>query len=224
MGVSNEGLLIHPYVRAQVRGCWGILTLVENMQTLGHFFEPLYIVPEEYLDHVLDIITTLWTEKTKETYGTSLLVFHIYCDLNSIPDSLRCPISQTLLSTFLASCTGAYSGMTLSNFAASLHAWHILHKQPWITNQDKLHCILKGASRLMPTTSKHPKCLPFKHNNLLLFLTYLDLQSPRNAAIFTCITTTFYSVSHLKEFTVPALKKISPATHITTSHLPSQRS
>ena len=45
---------VYPYVRARVRGCWGISPLVESMQTLGHLFEPLYcflvlvLVNEQY--------------------------------------------------------------------------------------------------------------------------------------------------------------------------------
>ena len=35
--------MVYPYVRARIRGCWGISPLVESMQTLGHFFEPLYM-------------------------------------------------------------------------------------------------------------------------------------------------------------------------------------
>jgi len=35
--------LIYSYVRAQVRQHKGILTLVQNMQTLGQLFEPLYL-------------------------------------------------------------------------------------------------------------------------------------------------------------------------------------
>lgn len=174
---------------------------------------------KEHLNCVLDIIATLWTEKTKETYGAGLLVFHVYCDLNHISEPLRCPISQPLLSAFLASCAGAYSGATLSNFVAGLHAWHILHSQPWITNHNELRAILKGASRLAPTTSKCPKCIPFERNDLLHFLTYLNLHTPCDTAIFACIVTTFYSISCLSKFTVPSLKKFSPTVHITPSHL-----
>ena len=35
--------LIYSYVRAQIRQHEGILTLVQNMQTLGQLFEPLYV-------------------------------------------------------------------------------------------------------------------------------------------------------------------------------------
>jgi len=40
--------LIHSYVRAQIRQHEGILTLVQNMQTLGQLFEPLYVNIGDY--------------------------------------------------------------------------------------------------------------------------------------------------------------------------------
>ena len=181
--------------------------------------QDIIVISEERLHRILDVIEASWTEKTKETYGTGLLVFHVYCDIHRIPDSSRCPIAQTLLSAFLASCAGAYSGSTLSNFTAGIRAWHILHGHAWAINQDELRALLEGAARLAPPTSKCPKRIPFDRDTLLCFLTYMDLQSPRDAAIYACIVVTFYSVSCLGEFTVPSLKKFSPLTHITPSHV-----
>jgi hypothetical protein len=176
-------------------------------------------ITEERLDRVLDVIEASWTERTKETYGSGLLVFQVYCDLNIIPEHLRCPISQPLLSAFIASCAGAYSGSSVSNFVAGIRAWHVLHSQPWAVNANELKSILEGASRLAPRSSKQPKRIPFERNILLLFLTYMDLQSPRDAAIYACLVITFYSVSRLGEFTVPAINKFSPAMHITPSRV-----
>ena len=162
---------------------------------------------------------SLMERKDKETYGTGLLVFQVYCDIHCIPDSSRCPITQLLLSAFLASCAGAYSGSTLSNFTAGIRAWHVLHGHTWVINQIELRALLEGAARLAPPSSKCLKCIPFDRNMLLHFLSHMDLQSPRDAAIYACIVVTFYSVSRLGEFTVPSLKKFSPLTHITPSHV-----
>jgi len=117
---------------------------------------------EEWLNCILDVIAASWTEKTKETYRAGLLVFHVYCDLNLVPNSRHSPIAQPLLSVFLTSCVGAYSGSTLSNFVARLRAWHILHGQPWLANHDELRSILEGASRLAPKASKRPKRILLK--------------------------------------------------------------
>jgi hypothetical protein len=176
-------------------------------------------ITEERLNCMLDVIKASWTERTKETYGSGLLVFQVYCDLNHIPEHLRSPVTQPLVSPFIASCVGAYSGSSVSNFVAGIRAWHVLHNQPWAVNPSELKSILEGASRLAPRSSKQPKRIPFERNILLLFLTYMDLQSPRDAAIFSCLVVTFHSISRLGEFTVPAINKFSPAMHITPSHV-----
>ncbi|KIJ60266.1 hypothetical protein HYDPIDRAFT_177475 [Hydnomerulius pinastri MD-312] len=50
----------------------------------------------------------------------------------------------------------------------------------------------------------------------------MDLNNPRDAAIFACIVVTFYCVARLGEFTVSAITKFNPAEHITNAnfHLP----
>ena len=42
------------------------------------------IISEQQLNRILDVIAASWTEKTKETYGAGLLVFHVYCDIQYI--------------------------------------------------------------------------------------------------------------------------------------------
>ncbi|KIO03850.1 hypothetical protein M404DRAFT_55999, partial [Pisolithus tinctorius Marx 270] len=74
----------------------------------------------EIVHQITSVIGTSWTETTKELYRTSLLVYHIFCDMNNIPDSDRCLISSDLLSAFLASCARAHSGSTLTNYAAGI--------------------------------------------------------------------------------------------------------
>ena len=175
-------------------------------------------ISEERLNRILDVIAASWTEKTKETYGSGLLIFHVFCDLNNITENHRCPASPSLISSFLASCAGAYSGSALSNCTAGLRAWHMLHGHPWSINQNELHSILEGASRLAPTSSKRPKRIPVERDLLLQFLTYFNLDDPRDAAIFACLVVTFYSVARLGEFTVPAISKFQPTQHITRAH------
>jgi hypothetical protein len=119
-------------------------------------------VPESHLDRILDVIATAWTEQTKETYGSGLLTYHVYCDIHNIPDAQRAPISQSLLAAFIASCAGAYSGSAISNYTAGLRAWHLLHGVSWVVNVDETRSILEGASRLAPASSSHQKRIPFE--------------------------------------------------------------
>jgi hypothetical protein len=175
-------------------------------------------ISDDQLNRILDVISASWTEKTKETYGSGLLIFHIFCDLQNIAEDHRCPASPSLISSFLASCAGAYSGSALSNCTAGLRAWHLLHGQPWNINQNELHSILEGASRLAPSSSKRPKRIPVERDLLLQFLSYFDLDDPQDAAIFACLVITFYTVSRLGEFTVPAISKFQSSQHITRAH------
>jgi len=156
-----------------------------------------------------------WAQSTKETYGAGLLVFHVFCDVHDIAEDLRCPVSPTLLLTFLSSCARSYSGSSLSNYAAGLKAWHLLHGQPWLIQVNELKAILDGATALAPASSKRPKCDPFTPRIIIHFREHLDLKNPLDAAVFACLTTTFYAVGRLGEFTVQSIKNFDPRKHIT---------
>jgi hypothetical protein len=71
------------------------------------------------------------------------------------------------------------------------------------------HCI-------HPPKSTKPQQQPVTINHLTAILNHLNKTHPLNAAIAACITTTFWSVSRLGEFTVPAIKSFSTKKHITT--------
>ena len=111
---------------------------------------------ETDLNCILTVISASWCDSTKTTYGAGLLVFHVFCDVRSIPEIDCCPIAQPLLLTFLSSCAGSCAGSTLANYSAGLHAWHLLHGRPWLIDQKTLKAMLEGAARLAPPSSKQP--------------------------------------------------------------------
>ena len=86
-----------------------------------------------------------------------LLVYHIYCNINNIPDEQHAPISPNLLVAFLSNYTGSVLGTTVSNYTATLKAWHILHGLQWNIEDTELHALLKGAHKLTSLSTKHPK-------------------------------------------------------------------
>lgn len=176
-------------------------------------------ITDKQLNRILEVMGASWADRTKESYGSGLLVYHVYCDIHNIPEHQRCPISITLLLSFLSGCAGTYSGSAISNYAAGLRAWHLLHGHPWKISSDELKSILEGASRLAPPSSKRPKRDPFEVHTLLRFLTYLDISEHRDAAIYACIVTAFYCVARLGEFTVPAITKFDPTKHITRANV-----
>jgi len=153
-----------------------------------------------------------WAVSTKETYGAGLLVFHVYCDTLNIPEMKCCPVSLSLLLAFLSSYAGSYG-------AAGLKAWHLLHGQPWYVQANELKATLDGATALALPSSKRQKRELFTPAIIISLCQLLDLNDPRDAAVFTCLTTTFYSIACLSEFTVPAINAFSPTKHITHAHV-----
>jgi len=100
------------------------------------------------LDHVITVINTSWKPTTRETYGAGLLVFHVFCDQQNIPELHRCPADPVLMLTFISSCTGSYSGKTLANYFYAICAWHVLHGAPWEMNSAEMKAALDGATIL----------------------------------------------------------------------------
>ncbi|KAF8834384.1 hypothetical protein BDN67DRAFT_985360 [Paxillus ammoniavirescens] len=89
--------------------------------------------PKTYIQQIYDIISNAWADSTKEVYGSGLLIFHIFCDSKSIPEVQRAPANPTLISAFLSTLTGLYSGSTISNYLHGVRVWHIIHSQSKFT-------------------------------------------------------------------------------------------
>lgn len=175
---------------------------------------PNHEISDAQLERILEVIGSAWAQSTKETYGAGLLVFHVFCDSNSIEEDKRCPIARNLLLDFLCSCAGSYSGSALANYAAGLRAWHLLHGREWLIPPKELKAVLDGAAASAPAESKQPKRLPFTKDSLIAIRNQLNLNAPLDAAVFACLTTTFYAVARLGEFTVGAIREYNPKKHI----------
>ena len=74
------------------------------------------IISESDLERILTIMNVSWAQSTRGTYGSGLLVFHVFCDSRDISEELRCPASPILIISFIAACAGSYSGGTLANY------------------------------------------------------------------------------------------------------------
>ncbi|KAI6000231.1 hypothetical protein EDC04DRAFT_2871985 [Pisolithus marmoratus] len=160
-----------------------------------------------------------WAEKTKEAYSTGLLTYHVFCDSHNVSEHQQAPIRANTLLAFLSSCAGSYSGSALANFTARLQAWHLLHGLPWQINSEELRAIPEGASCLAPASSKRPLHKPFWVDMLKLIHSLLDPESPKDVAIFACLTIVFYCIGCLGESTVQSIKQFNPTKHITHTHV-----
>ncbi|KAE9395165.1 hypothetical protein BT96DRAFT_997856 [Gymnopus androsaceus JB14] len=172
---------------------------------------------QEDLQRVFTVISHAYAPSTLESYGSGLLVFHVFCDLKGVSESQRAPASTLLISAFVAALAGSYSGDAIANYTAAIHAWHVLHGVEWEMNQDQLKALYKGSSRLTPPASKWQKRAPYTVTFLLSIWSTLDLTNPLHAAFWACLTTTFYCTSRLGEFVVPSLQGFSCSQHVTRS-------
>ena len=174
-------------------------------------------ITEEDLDRLIMVINTSWQPATRETYGAGLLVFHVFCDLRLIPEDQRCPADPLLMLTFISACAGSYSGKTLGNYFYAVQAWHTLHGAPWRMNATEMKAALDGAAILAPPSSKRPKRSPLMIVTINSLAPKFDTSKPLDASVFSCLTTTFFAVARLGEFTVPTLKAFVPSQHVKPS-------
>ena len=130
-------------------------------------------------------------ESTRNTYGTGLASFHLFCDSFQIPWAERAPASAELISAFVANLASRYSVSTINNYINGVRMWHIVHSIPWYPNALELHSLLRGARILQPTP--RPPRAPLFVDDLNKIMAQLHLSRPLHAAVFACLTTTFFS-------------------------------
>jgi len=112
---------------------------------------------------------------------------------------------------------GLYSGKTISSYVHGVWAWHILHGQPWILNDNEIDALLKAADNLTPSTAKKKKRQPYTVDFIMSLLRHLDANDPLDAAVRGCLTVAFYTIARVGEFTIPNLNAFVPAVHIKCS-------
>ncbi|KAF5317641.1 hypothetical protein D9611_002313 [Ephemerocybe angulata] len=163
----------------------------------------------EQVRRIHGVLSHAWAPSTQSTYGAGLLAFHLFCDRKEppVPESLRGPASEALLLEFISVCAGSYSGSTLKNYYFGIKAWHTLHGLAWSADETRMSAALTAGARLAPPKSKKPKRAPYTPAIISTIRQHLNLSTSLDAAVFACLTTTFWSVARLGEFTVPSLTK-----------------
>ncbi|KAG2756027.1 hypothetical protein P692DRAFT_201599116, partial [Suillus brevipes Sb2] len=112
------------------------------------------------VEKIRDTMVHAFADSTRETYGSGLLVFHVFCDSKSIPEDQRAPASRILISSFITEMAGHYSGKTVSNYVHGIRTWHILHGVPWSLGGDiEIDTLFKAAISLTPSSSKKPNAI-----------------------------------------------------------------
>ncbi|KAG1902559.1 uncharacterized protein F5891DRAFT_948633 [Suillus fuscotomentosus] len=207
---------LHPHCLARDHLQFGYPSLLSHCMDHTGCLVPL---TDSDIDRILVVITHSHAPNTHECYGSGLLVFHVFCNLRNIPESQRCLASSILVLSFLAVCTGMHSGKTLESYFYSIRAWHLLHSLPWSIDQAQASLTLEGAKSLAPLSSSHTKHTPFTVALLLALCSNLDLSMPLHAAVYACLTTSFFTIAQTGEFTVPSLKGFDHQKHITVGDI-----
>jgi hypothetical protein len=158
-----------------------------------------------------------WEEGTAGSYGSGLLVYHVFCDHRKVPEHQRAPTSAIIISSFVACLAGAYSAKSIHNYVYGIRAWHILHGKKWRVNQDELNITIKAAARLAPATSKRKERHPYTITYIEKIGQVLDAEDAMDAAVFACLTTTFYAAARCGETTVKSLVSFDATKDITRS-------
>ncbi|KIJ48226.1 hypothetical protein M422DRAFT_162994, partial [Sphaerobolus stellatus SS14] len=164
---------------------------------------------------ILLVMEKGWAAGTRSTYGSGLLLFHVFCDEQDIAEESRCPANTTLLLAFIATYAGQYSGSTISNSIHGVRAWHLLHGARWAPSPEELALALTGAARLAPASSRRQKREPWTVDMITQVCYVLDPDSHFDGAWFAALTTIFWSMARTIEFLVPGLSDFRADRHIT---------
>ena len=113
--------------------------------------------------------------------------------------------------------TGSYSGSALANYVFGVHAWHVLHGQPWSMDDTQVKAALSSTANLAPFMSKCPEHAPFTISLIEILFSKLGPNDPLDASVRSCPSTSFYTLACGGEFTIPSIKGFDPTIHLKLS-------
>ncbi|KAJ6453434.1 hypothetical protein C8R47DRAFT_997724 [Mycena vitilis] len=82
-----------------------------------------------------------------------------------------------------------------------------------------LHAVNTRRDRLTPSSFKRQARMPYTTEILCLLRPHFDLTIPFDAAVWSCLTTLFWSTSRGGEFSVKTLTSFDPAIHVKPSDI-----
>ncbi|EIW59637.1 uncharacterized protein TRAVEDRAFT_36956 [Trametes versicolor FP-101664 SS1] len=151
-------------------------------------------ISELELEQISTVTCQAWATSTRETYGTGLLIYHVFCDMQDVPDTQRAPASELLILTFISALAGSYSSSTINNYLC-------------------YEAALTGAGQLAPPSSTRPKHDPITINLLMQIEVLLNISQTEDATIWVCACVAFFSLAQLGELTVKTQKSYKASEH-----------
>ena len=174
---------------------------------------------EEDLTRIEEVLQETFAPNTRSTYGTGLLMFHVFCDHKGIEEEHRAPINQTVLSSFISTLAGTYGGNTIRNYVYGIRAWHIIHGAKWKVDDNEVEALLKAGVKMSPKEARRKEKEPWTVEHLTKICNNLKADNPKDAAIHACLTTAFWGTARLGEVTVPKLNGFDPIIHVKVSNV-----
>ena len=171
------------------------------------------------LVRITDVLKETFAPNTRTTYGTGLLVFHIFCDRKGIAEEHRAPVNQKVLASFISTLVGIYGGGTIRNYVYGVRAWHIIHGTRWNVNDNEVEALLTAGKKMAPKESRKKEKEPWTVDHLTQICNVLNDNDPKDAAIKACLTTAFWGTARLGEVTVPKLDGFNPSLHVKRSNV-----
>ncbi|KAL1948033.1 hypothetical protein VTO73DRAFT_12108 [Trametes versicolor] len=175
------------------------------------------------IQRIIVVTSQAWAESMAGTYGSGLLVFHVFCDIRGVPEEQRAPASELVILAFVASIAGAYAPSAISNYVNGVRAWHVIHGLEWAVDKDQLKAAIDGASKLAPDSSKKKKREPATVALLHSLSAQFDLSVSLDAAVWACVLVSFFSLARLGELTVKNQSAFKQASHPSRSSLRLER-
>lgn len=159
------------------------------------------------------VLEGAWNDDTRCVYGAGLLVYHVWCDAENVPEESRAPAHTHTILTFISALSGGYAGDTIGNYVAGVRAWHILHGLAWTIDPAPYNAALKSAKSLEPPQARRSQRPPCLLSHLKTLHSELNLSTPLHAAVWACVTSLFYGMARSGELTVPNLKAFDGSLH-----------
>jgi hypothetical protein len=155
-------------------------------------------MPDQVKARMQWALDNAWAVSTLEKYKFGVDAFHRFCDEARIPNAQRLPASEELLCCFAASRAGEIAGGTARSAVAAVKAWHIRSGVQWRGGL-RLRYTLKGVENLTPESSRREERPPVTEEMINILEKELDLDEPKDAAVFAAACCAFWGQIRLGE-------------------------
>ncbi|KAK4693513.1 hypothetical protein P7C70_g8912, partial [Phenoliferia sp. Uapishka_3] len=155
----------------------------------------------------------------REDMGVALKSFHIWCDVEGVPDDLRGPVNTAVLVRYLAALAGRFCGELLKSRVNLLRDWHRMHRIEWEVGEEEVVMYYANGYTNAPPPKYKREPLLMDHVVAMLLHPSVDPTDPFNLAWASATTLGHASILQLGEFTCPLKPKWHPSFNVTLGHL-----